>query len=445
MANKLKEVQESTILDILDKLEKYGKVLCVRPTGFGKTTMAIQIMDYFENIIVLYPNLNIGYSIMSKTNDESIVFMTYAKLVIDRERLSYKDFIDSYNNDSTVFICDEAHMLGAANTSECMRILQTNCKNARFLGLTATPVRTDGYDIINTFFDGHITFPYTLKDALDDNIFIRPKYVYTLLDQSEIYDRLYNRIHKSNMSITHKMDLTTRLSTLIKSNDIANSNIVDIIRSNIETREYYKFISFCPNIEMLNTKKYELECIFKQVFSGFDINILVISSENSQTRSNLKLLDHLRYRPNTVDLILTVDMLNFGYHVNDLTGILMFRSTQSNIIYTQQIGRVLSVSAKAQTIIFDFVENFSNCIDNISVYGKFIQSVHDVLGLDIFIELQSYIEDILDIDRLIIEYNNEDIYREVISAYKNSLVDKQYCLTKLNIDEFKFDELLEKE
>lgn len=54
-----------------------------------------------------------------------------------------------------------------------------------------------------------------------------------------------------------------------------------------------------------------------------------------------------------------VDMLNMGYHVSDITGVIMLRSTRSDIIYKQQIGRCLSVKSEYPALIFDLVDNIS--------------------------------------------------------------------------------------
>ena len=50
-------------------------------------------------------------------------------------------------------------------------------------------------------------------------------------------------------------------------------------------------------------------------------------------------------------------MLNMGYHVNNLTGIAMYRGTESGIIFAQQLGRVLSSGSDKPSLVFDFVDN----------------------------------------------------------------------------------------
>ena len=76
--------------------------------------------------------------------------------------------------------------------------------------------------------------------------------------------------------------------------------------------------------------------------------------QKHQQKQNLK---DLKYKKNRVDLIFSVNMLNEGYHIDDLTGIFMYRGTQSDIVYIQQLGRVLSSGSANNGIVFDVVDN----------------------------------------------------------------------------------------
>ena len=51
-------------------------------------------------------------------------------------------------------------------------------------------------------------------------------------------------------------------------------------------------------------------------------------------------------------------MINLGYHIDDINGIIMNRPTWSDIIYKQQIGRCINITSKINPIIFDFVGNW---------------------------------------------------------------------------------------
>lgn len=53
-------------------------------------------------------------------------------------------------------------------------------------------------------------------------------------------------------------------------------------------------------------------------------------------------------------------MLDEGFHFSDLTGIVMYRKTQSPIKYIQQIGRCMSVDNENDMFVLDLVGNFMN-------------------------------------------------------------------------------------
>lgn len=76
-------------------------------------------------------------------------------------------------------------------------------------------------------------------------------------------------------------------------------------------------------------------------------------------------------------LLFTIDMLNEGIHVKDVSGVILFRPTVSPIIYKQQIGRALSASKAREPIIFDVVNN----IENLYSIGAVEQEMRDALLL----------------------------------------------------------------
>lgn len=63
---------------------------------------------------------------------------------------------------------------------------------------------------------------------------------------------------------------------------------------------------------------------------------------------------------NHLKLLLCIDMLNEGIHVDDLSGVILFHPTVSPIIYKQQIGHALSAVKDRTSVIFDLVNNVNN-------------------------------------------------------------------------------------
>ena len=59
-------------------------------------------------------------------------------------------------------------------------------------------------------------------------------------------------------------------------------------------------------------------------------------------------------------VLLTINILNEGIHVDDISGVILFRPTVSPIIYKQQIGRALSASGAKESLLMDIVANVHN-------------------------------------------------------------------------------------
>ena len=95
----------------------------------------------------------------------------------------------------------------------------------------------------------------------------------------------------------------------------------------------------------------------------------------ADTHANVHKLHHMKATSNKIDLIFTCDMMNMGYHVDDLTGIIMYRGTKSGTVYIQQLGRILSSGASNAGIVIDVVDNIHQhsvyrVLDGQSIYTK---------------------------------------------------------------------------
>lgn len=75
-------------------------------------------------------------------------------------------------------------------------------------------------------------------------------------------------------------------------------------------------------------------------------------------------------------ILFSINMLNEGLHIKGISGVLMLRTTQSNLIYLQQLGRLLEAGNKDKyLLVFDFVNNFSNVNDGIGLLKEIKEAV----------------------------------------------------------------------
>ena len=379
-------LRQETYEEAMALLKKYKKCAIIRPTGFGKTGILTKIIKggKYKKILYLYPadvvrqavfNFYYGkkYKLTKNSSIPNVTFMTYMKLT----SLSDTDMKDLKGID--LIICDECHRLGATETMEGMKDLIESNPKVSLLGATATPERMDMIDEIALFFDDRVTSRYTLHDAFQDGIIKKPYYCFCAFGESD--PQRLAEIKKDAMLQVEKLDELDRkyATELLKGRMIEISKLsrMDyVIASTLQETKtdtsYQKYIVFCSGYSHLRKVKTDVKKWFKTAFPKHTVNELVITAETSEYEQNVTKLATLVHRDNTIDLIFSCEMLNMGYHVDDLTGILMYRSTYSGIVYAQQLGRALSTGDAAPKIVFDIVDN----IHRKSVYAMLGENCH---------------------------------------------------------------------
>lgn len=106
---------------------------------------------------------------------------------------------------------------------------------------------------------------------------------------------------------------------------------------------------------------------------GYKIRTTIISSSSSTEKRNVRLISvntvteediesgrAVLPEDMTIDLIFSINMLNVGYHVDHLTGLVLKRWTGSNQIFYQQLGRCLSAKSDIIPVVFDFVKSIDS-------------------------------------------------------------------------------------
>ena len=369
---KIDRLRRDTYNEAVDLLAKKKKCAIIRPTGFGKTGILTKFIKNgnYKKILYLYPTdvvkqavfdfyYGSGYRLLKNSSIPNVTFMTYMKLT----QLTDKDFKAMKGTD--LIICDEYHRIGATETMEGLRTLLSENKKASLLGASATPDRMDMVDVTTMFFDDKTVSKYTLHDAIKDGIIKKPYYCYCSEEESD--PEVLNRIKKDVMlKVEKSLDAEGKEQAreLLKGRmiEIANLNrmenvIKDTLKESKLPTDYQKYIVFFSNFAHMKTKKNAVKQWFQRAFPKHTIKTLTITSETLETAQNVRKLNTLTYRKNGIDLIFSCEMLNMGYHIGDLTGIVMYRTTYSNIIYSQQLGRALSTGDTQAKIVFDVVDN----------------------------------------------------------------------------------------
>ena len=334
-------------LTALEKLQQDNKqkALLISATGTGKT--------YLSAFAVKKANPKRLLFLAHREQILKQACKTFAKIIPDIQygilSANHKDFHKPYlfatinmlskEENLTQFapthfdyiIIDETHRAGASSYLKILNYFQPQF----LLGMTATPERTDGFDIYQLF-DHNIAYEIRLNQAMQENL-LCPFHYFGITDIT-----VDNQEINDNSTFN---DLTT------------DARVTHIINQS----QYYGFsgerlrgLIFCSQIEEAQ--------ILSQKFNERGFNTIALSGKDSQeTRTNAIHKLEQKERSTGLDYIFTVDIMNEGIDIPAINQIIMLRPTKSAIIFVQQLGRGLrKYPQKDYVVILDFIGNYQN-------------------------------------------------------------------------------------
>jgi superfamily II DNA or RNA helicase len=346
------EVQE-IVLDKLNITRKDGedKGLVVLATGLGKTFLSIfdslqikakKICFIVHDFTILRKTRNSFEKLMPDRVNEmgflgqgnldknkNIIFSTIQTLTKDKHLNSFK------NNHFDYIILDESHHLAAPTYKKVFNYF----KPKFFLGLTATPDRTDQQDILN-FYNDNLVFQMDQEEAVKKGFLTNINYL-GFLDDVDYTNIFFNGFRYDVNDLNKALMIEKRDKAIIsKYKELASGK---------------KSIGFCSSIEHANW------C--SKVFNDAGIKSVAIHSKldnpdiEIDERDRDKLVDD--FEKGKYQVAFTVNMFNEGVDFPEVECLLLLRPTESVTILTQQIGRGLRISpGKKGILILDFIGNY---------------------------------------------------------------------------------------
>ena len=357
MSLSLFEHNQTAYESAIDMLNEYGKAAVVHPTGTGKSYIGFKLCEQFPDSVIcwLSPSEYIYKTQIENLKQDSdgwepenVRFFTYAKLMC-MEEAEMREIQPDY------IVLDEFHRCGAEMWGVGVESLLEMYPDAKVLGLSATAIRylDNQRNMVDELFDGNIASEMTLGEAIVRGILNPPKYVLSVFAYKEDYNRLKLRVYRAKSRAVRDR-AEQYLESLRRALELADGMDV-IFDKHIEDRTG-KYIVFCSNIDHLH----EMQSNVASWFGKVDANphIYTVYADSAATSKEFAQFkqdesDHLK-------LLFAIDMLNEGVHVENVSGVVLFRPTVSPIIYKQQIGRALSASKTKNPIIFDIVNNIEN-------------------------------------------------------------------------------------
>lgn len=359
-------------VEALDAIERVWKseekrAVVISATGTGKTILAAlavrqaapkrflfivhreQILDKaiaeFQRVLN-FSDVECGkIAGRNKDFDQKYVFATIQSL----SRPETLNQLDPHAFDFIVI--DEVHRAGATGYQNIIKHFSPQ----KLLGLTATPERTDGFNIFELF-DHNVPFEIRLQEALESKM-LAPFNYYGVTDYTD----------DQGQSTTDTSDL----SKLVEPERIRH--LLKMIRQYGHKGEV-RGLMFCSSKQeahdmsnLLNQESVNGRILRTKALTG-DSSM----DEREQTVGLLEAGD--------IDYILTVDIFNEGIDIPSVNQVVMLRNTQSSIIFTQQLGRGLRKHAgKDHLRVIDFIGNYSNnFLIPIALFGDNSRNKHSI-------------------------------------------------------------------
>lgn len=229
-----------------------------------------------------------------------------------------------------VVIIDEFHH-AAANSYEA---LLNHIRPKHLLGLTATPERNDGLDILK-WFDGKVSIELRLWDALEQGL-LSPFHYFGIHDSTDLSKITWRRGGGYDIK---------ELTNLYTGDDLRASKVIQAVVDKIGEPKRMRALGFCVSIEHAN--------FMASRFARAGIAALAITSKSSSTERHNALNE---LRDGKQNILFTVDLFNEGVDIPTVDVVLMLRPTESATIFLQQLGRGLRrAEGKDVLTVLDFV------------------------------------------------------------------------------------------
>lgn len=356
--NDLKPHNVETIKKVLEFYETSNRCCAIQATGTGKTYLILRLLEIFNDekkkAIILAPNNLIITQTKKKMKQfglKNAEFLTYSKL----SKMSDSELATL---DCDLIVADELHRTGAKEWGKSFEYLMESHHNSYVFGVTATPLRcVDGRDMADEFFEGNHACNISLAEALVKKIIpTMPIYVVALYTLEEEYRDMQDKINNSRNTDEEKLALTKELKAVKQQLEKANG-VPEIIKKHI-TDYNGKYIVFCKDKKHLYAMKDTVIKWFREAGYTGKVFEYPYYSMSKEVKKNLE-----KFENNIEDglkLLFVIDKLNEGLHLDNIQGCILLRTTTSNIVYYQQIGRVIDAGSEQKRVIIDLVSNFNN-------------------------------------------------------------------------------------
>ena len=231
----------------------------------------------------------------------------------------------------------EVHRAGSESYNRIINYF----KSKFLLGMTASPERTDGFDIYSLF-NHNIAYEIRLQQALEENL-LCPFHYFGITDIEIEGETIGDNEHIDMLQNFNLLTCDSRVKYIIE-----KANYYGYCGERV------KGLIFCSGKDEAR----ELSRKFNE--RGYSTDFLC--GDDSQTKRE-ECIERLTTNDNEnkLDYIFTVDIFNEGVDIPEINQVIMLRPTESPIIFIQQLGRGLrKADGKEYVVVLDFIGNYTN-------------------------------------------------------------------------------------
>ncbi len=227
-------------------------------------------------------------------------------------------------------VIDEVHHISASS----YRTILKHFSPQILLGLTATPERHDGTDILSDFCNV-IAAEIRLPEAINQR-HLSPFQYFAIDDDTDLTKISWSKGRYDIAELTH----------LYTYNDQRVLRILQSLQEVVTDISQMRALAFCVSKQHAR--------FMAQKFTLNNIACDVLTSDNSQDREVL----HQQLKSKQINVLFVVDIFNEGVDIPELDTLLFLRPTESLTIFLQQLGRGLRLTDNKECCtILDFVGN----------------------------------------------------------------------------------------
>ncbi|WP_022820361.1 DEAD/DEAH box helicase [Fusobacterium russii] len=338
-------MQNEALKNLKELSVNKNKALLISATGTGKTYLsafaakeygAKKILFISHRKVILEKSIesfkkifkNKKFELFEKDKIKLFTEGSHKEIIIFAmvQTLNKKEYLEKFSKDYFDYIIiDEVHHSAAKTYQNILNYFEPKF----LLGLTATPERTDNFNIYELF-DHNIAYEIRLHQAMRENLLCPFHYF-------GISDLIINGESISDKSSINSLTSDERVKHILDKSDYYGYS----------GNELHSLI-FVSNVQEAKILAYKFNVLGRKA--------MALSSQNSDTEREeaIKKLEEAE-----LEFLISVDIFNEGIDIPCVNQLILLRPTLSSIVYIQQLGRGLRKNKnKDYTVVLDFIANY---------------------------------------------------------------------------------------